>query len=195
MNINNFTIKAQESIQSAVQIAEQKGQQAVETAHLLKGVLQTSENICSFLFKKIGANPIQINNINEKIIESFPKVSGGQPYLSNDSNKVLTKAQDIATKMKDTYVSVEHILLGLLEIKDQVSSMLNDQGINNKDLIQAIEELRKGSKVDSQSAEDSFNALNRFAINLNKRASEGKLDPVIGRDEEIRRILQILPSS
>ncbi len=192
MNINNFTIKAQESIQSAVQIAEQKGQQAVETAHLLKGVLQTSENICSFLFKKIGANPIQINNINEKIIESFPKVSGGQPYLSNDSNKVLTKAQDIATKMKDTYVSVEHILLGLLEIKDQVSSMLNDQGINNKDLIQAIEELRKGSKVDSQSAEDSFNALNRFAINLNKRASEGKLDPVIGRDEEIRRILQIL---
>lgn len=192
MNINNFTIKAQESIQTAVQIAEQKGQQSVETAHLLKGVLQTSENICSFLLKKIGANPIQINNIAESIIESLPKVSGGQQYLSNDSNRVLTKAQDLANKMKDTYVSVEHILLALLETKDQISSMLKDQGINKKDLLHAIEDLRKGSKVNSQSAEDSFDALNRFAINLNKRASEGKLDPVIGRDDEIRRILQIL---
>ncbi len=192
MNINNFTIKAQEAIQFAVQLAEQKGQQAVETAHLLKGVLHTGENICSFLFKKIGASPTQISNITENILESFPRVSGGQAYLSNDSNKVLSEAQQVATKMKDTYVSIEHILLAILNVKDQLSSMLQDQGISKKELLKAITELRKGSKVDTQSAEDSFDALNRFAVNLNQRASEGKLDPVIGRDDEIRRILQIL---
>jgi len=192
MNINNFTIKAQESIQKSIEITSANGQQAVETGHLLKGILDTSESICSFLFKKIGANPVQISSVLDSVLNSYPKVSGGEPYLSNDSNKVLQNAQAIATKMSDSYTSIEHVLLALLDAKDQVASMLKDAGINKKDLTAAIAELRKGSKVDSQSAEDTYNALNRFAINLNERAAEGKLDPVIGRDDEIRRILQIL---
>jgi len=192
MNINNFTIKAQEAVQKSVELTSANGQQAVETGHILKGILDTSESICSFLFKKIGANPSQIDTVLNSILDSYPKVSGGQAYLSNDANKVLQNAQSVATKMQDNYTSIEHILLALLDHKDQVSTMLKDAGINKKELTAAIADLRKGSKVDSQTAEDTYNALKRFAINLNQRAAEGKLDPVIGRDDEIRRILQIL---
>lgn len=192
MNINNFTIKAQESIQKAIELTSKKEQQAVETGHLLKAIIEVNNDICSFIFKKIGANTNQIDSVLNKIIDSYPKVVGGDPYLSRDTNKVLDNAQSIARKMQDNYTSIEHILISILDNKDQTSNMIKDSGITKKNLKIAIEELRKGSKVDSQSAEDTYNALNKFAINLNQRAADGKLDPVIGRDDEIRRILQIL---
>lgn len=192
MNINNFTIKAQESIQKAIELTSKKGQQAVETGHLLKAIIEVNNDICSFIFKKIGANTNQIDSVLDKIIESYPKVVGGDPYLSRDSNRVLDNAQAVARKMQDNYTSIEHILISILDNKDQTSNMIKDSGVTKKNLKIAIEELRKGSKVDSQSAEDTYNALSKFAINLNQRAADGKLDPVIGRDDEIRRILQIL---
>jgi len=192
MNINNFTIKAQEAVQQAIQIASGKNQQVVQPGHLLKGVLHSAENISGFLLKKLGVNVAVFQQTLDRIVDGYPKVSGGEPYLSPDSNQVLRKATSIAQNMGDEFVSVEHILLGILEISDTVSQMMKDSGINQKELEAAIKELRKGSKVDSQTAEDTFNSLNRFAINLNERARSGKLDPVIGRDDEIRRILQIL---
>ena len=192
MNFNQFTIKSQEAVQQAFQIAQAKNQQAIEPAHLLKGVFHSAENVVGFLFNKIGVNSNILLQALDKIIESFPKVSGGEAYLSSASNTVLQKSLGIAQEMSDQFVSVEHILLALLDTKSQVSQLLKDSGANKKELELAISELRKGSKVDSQSAEDKFNSLNRFAINLNERARSGKLDPVIGRDDEIRRILQIL---
>lgn len=192
MNIDNFTIKAQESIQKAIQLTSSGGQQVVETGHLLKGIIDSSDNVCSFIFNKLGINNNHLKTVLDSIISSYPKVSGGQEYLSNDCNKVLQNAQNIAHKMQDSYTSVEHILISLLDKKDQVSSMMKDAGFRKSELIKAIEDLRKGSKVDSQTAEDTYDALGRFAINLNKKALDGKLDPVIGRDDEIRRILQIL---
>jgi len=192
MNFNNFTIKSQEAIQHAFQIAQGNNQQAIETGHVLKGLLHSAENVTGFLLKKLGVNTNIFSQAADKIILSYPKVSGGEPYLSTTSNRVLQKALGLAQEMGDQYVSVEHILLGLLEGKDSISQLMKDNGITKKDLKMAIEELRKGSKVDSQTAEDKFNSLNRFAINLNERARSGKLDPVIGRDDEIRRILQIL---
>lgn len=192
MNFNNFTIKSQEAIQHAFQIAQGNNQQAIETGHVLKGLLHSAENVTGFLLKKLGINTNIFSQAVDKIILSYPKVSGGESYLSTTSNRVLQKALGLAQEMGDQYVSVEHILLGLLEAKDSISQLMKDNGITKKDLKTAIEELRKGSKVDSQTAEDKFNSLNRFAINLNERARSGKLDPVIGRDDEIRRILQIL---
>ena len=192
MNLNNFTIKGQETINQAAQLATSYSHQAIETGHVLKAVQQQAENITSYLFKKLGVNGVAITSAVDKIIESYPKVSGGQVYLSQDSNKVIQKAIRVASDMGDQYVSVEHLLLGLLEVKDQIASLLKDSGITKKELQSAIEALRKGSKVNSQTAEDTFNSLERFAINLVDRAQKGKLDPVIGRDEEIRRILQIL---
>ena len=192
MNFNNFTIKSQEAIQHAFQIAQSKNQQAIETAHLLKGLIHTAENVSGFLFNKLGVNTTVLNLAIDKTIESFPKVSGGEAYLSSSANSALQKALATAQEMGDQFVSVEHILLSLLEVEDTTAQMLKDSGVNKKDLKQAIIELRKGSKVDSQTAEDKFNSLNRFALNLNERARSGKLDPVIGRDDEIRRILQIL---
>jgi len=192
MNLNNFTIKSQEAIQQAFTIARGRGQQAVETGHLLKGIFETGENITEFLFNKLGVNTINFKQVLDKILDSYPKVSGADPYLSSGSNNALQKALNFSKKAGDQFVSIEHLLLGLLDAGDNVSQMMKDSGVNKKDLDAAIADLRKGSKVDSQTAEDTFNALNRFAINLNEQARTGRLDPVIGRDEEIRRVLQIL---
>ncbi len=192
MNLNNFTIKAQEAIQHAFQIAQGNNQQSIETGHILKGLFHSAENIIDFLLKKTGVNTSVFQQAVAGIIESYPRVTGGETYVSATANRVLQKALALAQEMGDQYVSVEHILLALLDADDSISRMMKDSGVNGKDLKKAIEELRKGSKVDSQTAEDRFNSLNRFAVNLNEMARSGKLDPVIGRDEEIRRILQIL---
>ncbi len=190
--MNDFTLKAQESIQRAFSIASVNNHQAVENAHLLKGILNTEENVSGFILKMTGINPVTIEQILNKIIDSIPKVSGGEQYLSGDTNRSLQNALKASKDLGDQFVSVEHLLLGILQSGDKISQILKDSGITEKLLKTAIAELRKGSKVVSQTAEDTYNALNRFAINLNGRALEGKLDPVIGRDEEIRRILQIL---
>ena len=192
MNMNNYTIKSQEALQEAVQLAQGKGQQAIETGHLLKSVINVGENVTHFIFNKLGVNANSLMMALDRIIDGYPKVSGGEVYLSSDSNKVLEKATKLAAEMGDQYVSLEHILLGLLDSRDQVAQLLKDNGMTEKDTKEAIAELRKGSKVNSQSAEDSYDALGRYAINLNERARNGKLDPVIGRDDEIRRVLQIL---
>ncbi|WP_372948384.1 ATP-dependent chaperone ClpB [Mariniphaga sp.] len=192
MNLNNFTIKAQEAVQHAFQIAQGNNQQSIEPGHILKGLTHSAENVLEFLLKKLGVNISIFQQAADKIIESYPRVTGGEPYISTTANRVLQKALALAQEMGDQYVSVEHILLALLDGGDSVSRLMKDNGISKNDLQKAIQELRKGSKVDSQTAEDRFNSLNRFALNLNERARSGKLDPVIGRDEEIRRILQIL---
>ncbi len=192
MNFDNFTIKAQEAVNQSVKIAEGNNQQAIETGHLLKGLLINAESVTGFLLKKLGVNTVVFSAATDKIIQSYPKVTGGESYLSSAANSAIQKAASIAQKMGDQYVSVEHLLLGLLDGSDQVSRLMKDSGISHKELEEAIKALRKGSKVDSQTAEDTFNSLNRYAVNLNERAQSGKLDPVIGRDEEIRRVLQIL---
>lgn len=192
MNMNNFTIKSQEAIQHAFSVAQGYKNQAIEPGHLCKGIMANGENVISFLFNKTGVNVSNFDQVLNKIIESYPKVSGGEPYLSSSSNKVLQKSQDYSKQFGDQFISIEHILMGLLSAGESVSRLMKDSGITEKDLKKAVEELRKGSKVDSQTAEDTFNALSRFALNLNERARNGKLDPVIGRDDEIRRILQIL---
>ena len=192
MNLNNLTIKSQEAIQQAVTIAQGYGHQAVEPIHILKGVLTQAENVTGFLLKKVGVNPANFDGAIVRILESYPKVSGGESYLSSASHRVLQKANDFARELSDQFVSVEHILLGLVHSTDQVAQLMKDAGISENELMKAVKELRKGSKVDSQTAEDTYNALNRFAIHLNEMAQSGKLDPVIGRDEEIRRVLQIL---
>jgi ATP-dependent Clp protease ATP-binding subunit ClpB len=192
MNFDNFTIKAQEAINQAVKIAEGNNQQAVETGHLLKGLMVNAESVTGFLLKKLGVNILIMNAALDKIIVSYPKVTGGETYLSSTANSAVQKAVSTAQKMGDQYVSVEHLLLGILDGSDQVSRLMKDGGISHKELEEAIKALRKGSKVDSQTAEDTFNSLNRYAVNLNEQAKTGKLDPVIGRDEEIRRVLQIL---
>jgi ATP-dependent Clp protease ATP-binding subunit ClpB len=192
MNFNNFTIKSQQAIEKAFQFASGKQQQAIETGHILKGVLTEGENVVDFLLNKLGVNLQNFTVVLDQITESYPRVSGGEPFLSRESTKVLQSAIEISQKMGDQFVSVEHILLGLLNGNDQIAHLLKDNGVNRKGLETAINDLRKGARVDSQTAEDTFNSLKRFAINLNERARSGKLDPVIGRDEEIRRILQIL---
>ena len=192
MNLNNFTIKAQESIQHGFQIAQGFNQQAIETGHIFKGLFYSAENVVNFLLKKMGVDVNIFQQAIDKIIESYPRVTGGDQYLSNAANRVLQKSVGLAQEMGDQFVSVEHILVCMLDANDSVSRLMKDNGISKEVLKKAIEELRKGSKVDSQTAEDKFNSLNRFALNLNERARSGKLDPVIGRDDEIRRILQIL---
>ena len=192
MNLNNFTIKAQEAIEKAFQLAQSHQQQAIEPTHLLKGLFATAENVMGFLLQKLGVQQSQIGSVLDHSIHSLPKVSGAQQYLSSDSNTALAKAQAIAQKMGDQFISVEHVFMGILASNSEAAQILKDAGVSEKELKVAIAELRKGSKVNSQTAEDTFNSLSRFAINLNERARSGKLDPVIGRDEEIRRILQIL---
>lgn len=193
MNFNNFTIKSQEAVQKAIEITKERGQQAIEPAHILLGVIMSGENVVNFLFQKLGANPAYITSVLNKEIDSFPKVSGGgEAYLSRESNSALDKAMDYAKKMGDQYVSIEHLLLGILATKSSASQILKDAGVAENILQQAISELRKGSSVNSQSAEDTYQSLEKYAINLTQRAKDGKLDPVIGRDEEIRRVLQIL---
>ena len=192
MNLNNFTIKSQEAIQKAFEIAEGNQQQAVETGHLLKGIMSTGESVVNFLFSKMGTNAAQVERVLTRIIESYPKVTGGEQYLSQQSNKVLQSALKLSKEEEDEFVSVEFLLLALLTANDNISDMLRDAGMSEKGMRMALSELRKGSKVNSQTAEDTLNALNRYAINLNERARQNKLDPVIGRDDEIRRVLQIL---
>jgi ATP-dependent Clp protease ATP-binding subunit ClpB len=192
MNLNDFTIKAQEAIQQGFSIATGNNHQAVENGHLLKGILNAEENVAGYVLKKMGVNLNTLEQVLKRIVESYPKVTGGEQYLSVDANRSLQNALRYSKEMGDQFVSVEHLIFGILQAGDNVSQMMKDIGMTEDSLKSAISELRKGSKVVSQSAEDSYNSLNRFAINLNEMAAEGRLDPVIGRDEEIRRILQIL---
>lgn len=192
MNFNNFTIKAQEAIQKASEIASGNQQQAIENAHLLKGLLLVDENVVSYLLKKLNVNINRLNQTLDQQIATFPKVSGSNVYLSSDTNSALQKAQSYLKEFKDEFVSVEHILLGILATNDKVSGALKDYGVNEKDLKKAIVALRGDNKVTDQNAEATYNALNKYARNLNEYAESGKLDPVIGRDEEIRRVIQIL---
>ena len=192
MNFNNFTIKSQEAVQRAQQIAQGFGHQQIENAHILKGILEVDENVTPFILKKLGVNVELFNRTLDNIIQSYPKVEGGDIMLSKTANKMLIDAGNVAKKMKDEYVSLEHLLLAILNSKGDTTQLLKDNGINEKDLNLTIEELRKGNRVTSQSAEETYNSLAKYAKNLNQLANDGKLDPVIGRDEEIRRILQIL---
>ncbi len=190
MNLQEYTIKSQEAIHQAVNIAQSLSHQAIEPGHLLKAIFEVDENVVPHLFNKLEVKSIE-KPLNA-IIESYPKVSGGEPFLSKSANEVFIKAKDYLKNFNDQYVSIEHLLLGLLKVKGVTSNLLIDAGVNEKALVLAIKELRKGAKVDSPSAEDNYNSLNRYAINLNESARSGKLDPVIGRDDEIRRVLQIL---
>lgn len=192
MNFNKFTIKAQEAIQQAISLVQSKGQQAIEPEHLLAGIIQVGENVTNFLFQKLGINGKQIDVLLENQIASLPRVQGGEPYLSRSSNEVLNLAQDLATKGGDEYVSLEPMILALLTTNNTAGKILKDAGMTEKDLKIAINELRKGEKVTSQTSEDTYQSLEKYAKNLIEEARNGKLDPVIGRDDEIRRVLQIL---
>ena len=192
MNFNKFTIKAQEAIQEAVNLARANGQQVIEPVHIMGGVLKSNEQIVSFLLQKTGAKTRTVEAEIRTAMLSLPKVSGGEPYLSRESNQVLTRAEEIAGKNGDEFVSIEPLLMAILEGKKSASELLKKNGVNNSDLEKAIKELRNGEKVTSKNAEESYQALSKYAVNLNDAAREGKLDPVIGRDDEIRRILQIL---
>ena len=192
MNFDNFTIKSQEAIQKAVEIVRNHNEQSIEPVHLLKGILQVGESLTSYLFQKLGVNAGLLNNQVDREIESLPKVNGGEPYLSRETNDALQKAIDYSNKHGDQFVALEAMLMGLFLVKSPASAFMKDAGITEKELGAAIDELRKGKKVTAASAEDTYNALSKYAINLNERARNGKLDPVIGRDEEIRRVLQIL---
>ncbi|MGM9864002.1 MAG: ATP-dependent chaperone ClpB [Lepagella sp.] len=192
MNFNNFTIKSQEAIQKAIELTKASGQQQIEPLHILKALLQENETICNFIFQKLGAGQPILKQAIDKEISMLPKVSGGEVMLSRESNDALQKAIDFSKSLGDEYVSVEAMLMGILMSKSRASQLLKDAGLTESGLKAAIAELRKGQKVTGQSAEESYQALSKYAINLNDRARNGKLDPVIGRDEEIRRILQIL---
>ncbi len=192
MNFNNFTIKSQEAIQKAVEITRGAGLQAIEPVVLLKAVIEEGESLVKFIFQKIGANLGQITMQVDRDINALPKVSGGEPYLSRSANDVLQRATDMAKKQGDEYVTLEAILMALFDVNSSASTILKDAGLTEKELKAAVEELRKGKKATDQGAEETYNALSKYAINLNERARSGKLDPVIGRDEEIRRVLQIL---
>lgn len=192
MNFNKFTIKSQEAVQKSVEITRNAGSQAIEPVHLLKGVMSEGESLVKFVFQKVGANINQLEIQVNREIASLPKVSGGEPYFSRVSNDVLQKSLDIANQNGDEYVTIESLLMALYAVKSPASTILKDVGLVEKEMNAAINELRKGKKATAQSAEDSYNALSKYAINLNERARAGKLDPVIGRDEEIRRVLQIL---
>ncbi|MDE6071824.1 MAG: ATP-dependent Clp protease ATP-binding subunit, partial [Muribaculaceae bacterium] len=192
MNFNNFTIKSQEVVQKAIDYTKQAGQQQIEPVHLLKAILSESETIVNFIFQKLGANLNGVKVGVDQAISALPKVSGGDVMLSRESNDALQKSVDFSKSMGDEYVSVESMLMGILKTRNKASQILKDNGITEDGLLAAIKELRKGNTVKDQSAEESYQALSKYAINLNDRARNGKLDPVIGRDEEIRRVLQIL---
>lgn len=192
MNFENFTIKVQEAVQEAVNLTQRNGQQAIEPEHLICGIMKVGENVTNFIFQKSGINIQQLATLLQQQTMSLPKVQGGEPYLSRDTNSVMQKAMDNAKEMHDEFVSIEAVLLALLQVKTTVSTILKDCGMTEKDMKAAIQELRKGSKVTSQSSEDTYQSLSKYAINLCEAARNGKLDPVIGRDEEIRRVLQIL---
>ncbi len=192
MNLNNYTTKSQETIQKAQQIAQEYGHQQLENEHIFKALFSVDENVLPFILKKLNINITLLKQILDKQLEGFPKVSGGELMLSKQANKALNEASIIAKKMNDEYVSIEHLILAIFKSKSQISQVLKDQGVTEKSLTATIDELRKGERVTSQSAEETYNSLNKYANNLNKLAQDGKLDPVIGRDEEIRRLLQIL---
>ena len=193
MNINKYTIKSQEALQSAVELARKGGNQAIEPAHLLESLLSLGDSLTDFLLSKLAIQRPRLEDAVKKQLSSLPKVSGGDPYLSQETNKILDKAEDLATEMKDEYVALEHLFLALVEVDNPMARLLkSDFGLQVAELRKAIEELRKGGRVTSQHAEEQYNALSKYAINLCQRAREGKLDPVIGRDDEIRRVLQIL---
>ncbi len=192
MNLNNFTLKSQEAVQKAMEIASAKQNQAIETSHILKGMLIVDENVIPYLLKKLNVNLDMFTLTLDRILDSYPKVTGDEQYLSKDATKALQKANALAQEFKDEFVSIEHLLLGILSVNDTTSRLLKENGVTEKDLKAAIKQLRKGSTVSSQTAEETYNSLNLYARNLNDLAGNGKLDPVIGRDEEIRRVLQIL---
>jgi ATP-dependent Clp protease ATP-binding subunit ClpB len=192
MNFNNFTIKSQEAIQQAIDMVQSKGQQVMETPHLLKALMVKGGDVTQFLFGKLGVNIPTLEAVVDSMVDGFPRVTGGEPYLGREANAVLQKATELSSKAGDQFVSLEYILLALVAEKNSLTKVLKDAGISESALQAAITELRKGAKADSASAEESYNALNKYAINLNEQARAGKLDPVIGRDEEIRRVLQIL---
>lgn len=192
MDFKNYTIKSQEAIQKAAGLATENEQQAIEPGHLLKAILLSDENVMSFLIKKLGVNRGQLDTKLEEIVMAYPKVSGQQPYLSNDGHLALTKALDYLKEFKDEFVAIEHIILGLLQGKEKVAGLMKELGFSKKELIVAIKELRGGNSVTDQHAEGNYQSLNKYSVNLNELAKEGKIDPVIGRDEEIRRVLQIL---
>ena len=192
MNMDKYTIKAQEAVQEALKRVQRQGQQAIEPEHLLSGVMQVAEEVTRFIFQKLGMNPTTVQQAVDAQISSLPKVQGGQPYLSQQSSQVLQKAEDLAQEGGDEYVSVEHLLMAIAEVDCTASKILKDMGLTKDDLKQAVSELRGGQKVTSQSSEDTYQSLSKYARNLVDEARAGKLDPVIGRDEEIRRVLQIL---
>ena len=192
MNFNNFTIKSQEAVQQAIQLVQSRGQQAIEPEHLLAGVLKVGENVTNFIFQKLGMNGQQVAMVLDRQIASLPKVTGGEPYLSRGANEVLQKSVEYSKELGDEYVSLEAMLLAILNVKGNASTILKDAGMIDKELRRAINELRQGQNVTSQSSEDTYQSLSKYAINLIEAARTGKLDPVIGRDEEIRRVLQIL---
>ena len=192
MTLDKFTIKAQEAVQQAVNTAQLNGQQVIEPVHILKGVLEKAKDVTTFIFQKLGVNAQQIETLVEQEIKHLPRVQGGQPYLSNDSNNVLVRAQEQSQKMGDEFVACEPILLALLSVNSTASRIMKDAGCTEKDMQKAIQELRQGQKVQSQSADDNYQSLEKYAKNLVDLARKGKLDPVIGRDDEIRRVLQIL---
>ena len=192
MNFNNYTIKSQEAIQKATDIATGYGHQVIETGHLLKAILQSDENLISFLFQKTDSVKGNLDLQLDEILKKYSKVSGGQPYLSNESAKALQNAETYLKEFKDEFIAIEHILLGILKGNDKVAQTLKDLGIKEKGLIAGIKELRKGEKVTDQNAEAKYLSLDRYSKNLNELAKQGKIDPVIGRDEEVRRVLQIL---
>ena len=192
MNFNNYTIKSQETIQQAQQLAQENGNQQIENEHIFKALFTVDENVLPFILKKLNINIDVVQQILDKQLESLPKVSGAELMLSREASKTLNEAAIIAKKMNDEYVSIEHLILAIFKSKSDIAQVLKDQGVTEKSLKIAIEELRKGNRVTSQSAEETYNALNKYAKNLNELAQDGKLDPVIGRDEEIRRLLQIL---
>ena len=192
MTFDKFTIKAQEAVQEAVNTAQQNGQQSIEPVHLLKGVMVKAKDVAGYIFQKLGANASQIEMVVDSEIKRLPRVQGGQPYLSNDANTVLQRAQDFAQKNGDEFTSVEPLLLALLQVSSTVSCILKDAGMTEAETVKAIQELRQGQKVQSQSGDENYQSLSKYAKNLVEEARQGKLDPVIGRDEEIRRVLQIL---
>ena len=192
MTFDKFTIKAQEVVQEALNTAQRSGQQSIEPMHLLKALLVKAKDVTTFIFQKLGVNAMQVESVADAELQRLPRVQGGQPYLSNDTNAVLQRAQDFATKNGDEFTSVEPILLALLQVNSTASRILKDAGMTEADTVKAIQELRQGEKINSQSADENFQSLSKYAKNLVEEARQGKLDPVIGRDEEIRRVLQIL---
>ena len=192
MNFNNYTIKSQETVQQAQQLAQSLEHNQIENEHLFKALLEVDENVIPFLLKKLNINIEILQQLLDKQLESYAKVTGADLTLSREASKTLTEASIIAKKMKDEYVSIEHIILAIFKSKSTIAQILKDQGVTKNGLEDAIGELRKGNRVTSQSAEETYNSLNKYALNLNQLAQDGKLDPVIGRDEEIRRLLQIL---